>query len=76
MIKFTIGGVLTIGILLSAEMTSAAPVAIQPTPGIGGLAGTLVEKAKTNYCRFWQQRCADKSWNRRSYWYCLREHGC
>ena len=76
MIKFAIGGVLMIGILYSAEMTSAAPVALQPMPGVGGLDRTLVEKAKTNYCSYWQRRCAQKSWNRRSYWYCLRKHGC
>jgi hypothetical protein len=76
MIKFLIGGVLMIGILLSSEMTSAAPVALQPTPVVSGLAGTLVEKAKTNYCGFWLRRCAKKSWDRRSYRYCLWEHGC
>jgi hypothetical protein len=72
-IKFAIGGVLMIGIMLSAAITSAAPVALLPTPGVD-LAGTLVEKAK--YCRFWQRRCAWKSWDRYSYRRCLWEHGC
>jgi hypothetical protein len=75
-IKFTIGSVLIVGILFSTEMTSAAPIALQPTPGVSSLAGTFVEKAKTNYCGYWLSRCAQKSWDRRSYRYCLMEHGC
>jgi hypothetical protein len=43
--------------------------------GVGDLAGTLVE-VKTSYYSFWQQRCAEKSWDRHSYRYCLREDGC
>ena len=74
--KFTIGSVLMIAILFSAEMTSAAPAALQLRPGVDDLAGTLVEKAKTNYCVFWQRRCAQKSCDRRSYRYCMWEHGC
>jgi hypothetical protein len=43
MIKFMIGGVLMIGIPHSAEMTSAARVALRPAPGFYGsllLAGS------------------------------------
>jgi hypothetical protein len=74
MIKFAIaGGVLMIGTLLAAEMATAAPVALQP--GVSGVAGTLVEKAK--YCRFWNDRCAWKCGGG-GYCYrrCLWRHGC
>jgi hypothetical protein len=47
MIKFMIGGVLMIGIPHSAEMTSAARVALRPAPGFYGLAGSLLLAGST-----------------------------
>ena len=75
--KYAIACGLLLGATLPAGTAAAAPVALDPTLSVTGLAGSLVAKAQWRYCRYWRHECARRwGWGDYGFRRCLWRHGC